>query len=657
MQPVETPRTYMGRYELTHLVARGGMAQVYRAIDLQLDRPVALKVLFPELSVDKTFVERFRREAQAAANLSHPNIVPVYDWGEDDGVYFIVMEYIDGRSLSAVLRDPQKLPPNQIAQIGAGVAAALAFAHRHGVVHRDVKPGNILITPDGEVKVTDFGIARAVNTEESLTQTGAVMGTAAYFSPEQAEGKTVDARSDIYSLGVVLYEMAVGRPPFSGDSPVAVASKHVRDEPTLPRVANTACPAALEAVIMKAMAKDPAARYGSAEELRADLLRFADGRPVEAGDPNVTSVMGAAAAGAAATTMMSPATGRTMAVPVGGVAAPGTNSEDEARKRRTRNLIWLLVLLLIALGVIAYFLFSSLNGNVTVPNVVGQTTAAATQSLKNEGLILKLPSQSEASATIAAGRVINTDPKAGTSVSKNSTVRLIVSTGPTIPTVQVPAVTNEQLSAAIQKLTATNPPLTYKVKYAPSNQPNGWVLSQDPAAGATIKANVPITLTVSNQTTVSVPSVLGQSPTAAGAALARAGLNVGSTSQGCPAAYQSGTVAAQDPGGGQNLQPNGSVNLVISNCVSVPGVVGQTANSAQNQITNAGLTANTTFDTTCPGNAQPGNVDNQSPSGGSQVASGGTVNISVCQPNTTTTSASTTTTTTALHGTTTSSTG
>ncbi len=660
MQPVETPRTYMGRYELTHLVARGGMAQVYRAIDLQLDRPVALKVLFPELSVDKTFVERFRREAQAAANLSHPNIVPVYDWGEDDGVYFIVMEYIDGRSLSAVLRDPQKLPANQIAQIGAGVAAALAFAHRHGVVHRDVKPGNILITPDGEVKVTDFGIARAVNTEESLTQTGAVMGTAAYFSPEQAEGKTVDARSDIYSLGVVLYEMAVGRPPFSGDSPVAVASKHVRDEPTLPRVANSACPAALEAVIMKAMAKDPASRYGSAEELRADLLRFADGRPVEAGDPNLTSVMGAAAAGAAATTMMSPATGRTMAVPAGGVATAGTNREDEARKKRTRNLIWLLILLLIALGVIAYFLFSSLNGNVTVPNVVGQTTAAATQSLKNEGLTLRLPSQSEASATIAAGHVINTDPKAGTSVSKNSTVRLIVSTGPTIPTVQVPAVTNEQLSAAIRALTATNPPLTYKVKYAPSNQPNGWVLSQDPVAGATIKANVPITLTVSNQTAVSVPSVVGQSPTAAGAALARAGLNVGSTSQGCPAAYQSGTVAAQDPGGGQNALPNSSVNLVISNCVNVPGVVGQTAGSAQNQITNAGLTANTTFDTTCPGNAQPGNVDNQTPAGGSQVASGGTVNISVCQPNTTTTSSSTTTTSTTalgLRGTTTSTSG
>jgi serine/threonine-protein kinase len=291
---------------------------------------------------------------------------------------------------------------------------------------------------------------------------------------------------------------------------------------------------------------------------------------------------------------------------------------------------------------------------------VGQTTATATQTLHNDGLTVKLPSQSQASATVAAGHVISTDPSVGTSVSKNSPVRLIVSTGPTIPTVQVPAVTNEQLSAAIQKLTATNPPLTYKVKYAASNQPNGWVLSQDPAAGATIKANVPITLTVSNQTAVSVPSVLGQSPTAAGASLARAGLNVGSTSQGCPAAYQSGTVAAQEPGGGANAPPNSSVNLVISNCVTVPGVIGQTANSAQNQITNAGLTANTTFDTTCPNNAQPGNVDNQSPAGGSQVASGGTVNISVCQPNSTTTSSSSTTTSTTaqgLRGTTTTTTG
>ena len=281
MEPVETPRVFSGRYELTHLIARGGMAQVYRARDRLLDRPVALKVLFPELSVDRAFVERFRREAQAAANLSHPNIVPVFDWGEDGGTYYIVMEYIDGQPLSQALRSGGPMPAQRVAMIGARVADALAYAHRHGVVHRDVKPGNVLITNDEQVKVTDFGIARAVNTEESLTQTGAVMGTATYFSPEQAEGGGVDPRSDIYSLGVVMYEMVAGRPPFLGESPVAVASKHVRERPPLLRDLNPTVPPALEAVIAKAMAKSADLRYQTATELRADLQRFVAGRPVD----------------------------------------------------------------------------------------------------------------------------------------------------------------------------------------------------------------------------------------------------------------------------------------------------------------------------------------------------------------------------------------
>src|ERR1700736_42893 len=226
MEPTKTPRVLSGRYELSHLVARGGMAEVYRARGRLLDRPVALKVLFPELSIDRSFVERFRREAQAAANLSHPNIVPVFDWGEDTGTYFIVMEFIDGRPLSSILKTAGPLSAERTADVGAHVAAALGYAHKHGVIHRDVKPGNVLITDEGQVKVTDFGIARAANAEQNLTQTGAVMGTATYFSPEQAQGTTVDGRTDIYSLGVVLYELVTGRPPFSGDNPVTIAYKH-----------------------------------------------------------------------------------------------------------------------------------------------------------------------------------------------------------------------------------------------------------------------------------------------------------------------------------------------------------------------------------------------------------------------------------------------
>ncbi|MGD0746971.1 MAG: Stk1 family PASTA domain-containing Ser/Thr kinase [Acidimicrobiales bacterium] len=637
MQPVDNPRVYSGRYELTHLIARGGMAQVYRAVDLQLDRPVALKVLFPELSVDRTFVERFRREAQAAANLSHPNIVPVFDWGEDDGSYFIVMEFIDGRPLSAVLRDPTPLPPGQIATIGAGVAAALAFAHRHGVIHRDVKPGNVLMTPDGGVKVTDFGIARAVNTEESLTQTGAVMGTAAYFSPEQAEGKGVDSRSDIYSLGVVLYEMAVGKPPFTGDSPVAVASKHVRDMPVLPRAANPAVPAALEAVIMKAMAKDPDDRYRSAEELRADLLRFADGRPVEAGDPGVTSMMAAVGATQAVPT----STGRTMAVPADG-RPPFASPEELERKKRTRRLIILLVVLLVALGVIAFFLLRSvLGGNVTVPDVVGATQSAATQTLKDDNLTVG--SATFRTSTQARGVVLSTDPKAGASVSKNSTVDLVVSEGPNIPTVTVPPVEGKELTAAISAIQGAG--LTYKITDVTSTQPVGTVISQSPAAGTKIKANVPVVLTVSGtQTSVSVPSVLGQTPASAGATLSGKGLNVGSQSNACSSQYGQGVVSSQSPAAGATVQPNASVNLVISSgsCATVPGVVGQSVSAAQSAISAAGLVANTTYDTTCANGAQPGNVDSQNPAANASVSSGTSVTISVCQSATTTTTSTTT---------------
>ena len=290
------------RYEIHKRIGRGGMADVFLARDLLLDRQVAVKVLFPEFAIDPNFVERFRREAQAAANLSHPNIVNVYDWGKYSGTYFITMEYVQGRTLAEILRTNRQLTAKQAAEIASEVAAALGFAHEAGLAHRDIKPANILIGSNGQVKVADFGIARAMNapTESNLTQAGAVMGTASYFSPEQAQGAQPDPRSDLYSLGIVMYEMVAGRPPFTGENPVSIAYKQVHDPPQPLNQIVADIPRPFEAIIAKLLAKDPKLRYPSAHALRDDLRRFRNGEQVQA--------LVSAVAGSQARTAVGPAT-------------------------------------------------------------------------------------------------------------------------------------------------------------------------------------------------------------------------------------------------------------------------------------------------------------------------------------------------------------
>jgi eukaryotic-like serine/threonine-protein kinase len=559
MDPSQTPRVFSERYELNHLIARGGMAEVYRARDRLLDRPVALKVLFPELSVDRSFVERFRREAQAAANLSHPNIVPVFDWGEDTGIYFIVMEFIDGRPLSSILKTAGPLSAERTADIGAHVAAALGYAHKHGVIHRDVKPGNVLITDDGQVKVTDFGIARAINTEESLTQTGAVMGTATYFSPEQAEGMGVDARSDIYSLGVVLFEMSTGRPPFLGDTPVAVASKHVRDHPPAPRELNPSIPPTFEAIILKAMAKDPSHRYATAEELRADLLRFNEGRSVSAMDetavvatPGTTQVVGAVA-GMEATRAVAAST-----------ASDPEEADEDGGPNRTRTYAIILVALLILLLVAGYFLGRNLgyfggSSSFNLESVVGKPVAQATIQLKNDGLDVTTTQQI---SNDNPGTVLSTDPSPGTLVKKGDTVDLHVAEKAPVAKVQVPAgIVNSPLSSAEAALREAG--LAYTVVNRTNNATKNTVLATSPTSGTTVKVGSSVTLTVSGgPSNVVVPSVIGLQQGVAGNTLGNATLNVNITSQASPQA--AGVVIAQSPNSGASVPPGTTVTITVS---------------------------------------------------------------------------------------------
>ncbi|MDQ3943947.1 MAG: Stk1 family PASTA domain-containing Ser/Thr kinase [Actinomycetota bacterium] len=632
-------RVYTNRYEIVRHLASGGMAEVYLAHDQLLDRRVALKVLFPEYARDPAFVQRFRREAQSAANLNHPNIVAVFDWGEDAGTYFIVMEYVEGRSLRDAIHADGPLYPNLAADLASDIAGALGFAHRNGVVHRDVKPGNILLTPQGQVKVADFGIARAGGASEGLTQTGSVMGTATYFSPEQAQGLPVDARSDVYSLGVVLYEMVCAVPPFSGDSPIAVAYKHVREEPPRPTVVNPDVPRELEEIILTALGKTPEERYPSADDLRADLARFRRGE-----QPNAVPglvVPAVPVSGTEPTTVTPRAVDHTrMGTAVAPVAPP------PQKKRSAWPFVLALVALLAVLAGLGYLLADQLQGDggggtVTVDDYVGLTLDKATLLIERAGL--EANPTFEINDRVPENEVFKQDPEPGTKVDKGDPVKLTVSQGR--GKVAVPDVSGQSLADAESRLEDAGFEVDVRQETSATVE-KGKVIRTDPAANMQIERGSEVVVFVSSGVElVKVPDVTGQDAVSAANQLGSAGFKVERVTEPSDT-VETDTVIRTDPAAGTDAPKGSTVQLVISSGqqqVRVPSVVGLTQSEATAVLQDAGFQVATQEVTTLDP-TRSGRVISQSPSAGTQAGKGSTVTITVGRLGSAPTATTTTTT-------------
>ncbi|MGY2001543.1 Stk1 family PASTA domain-containing Ser/Thr kinase [Blastococcus sp. SYSU DS1024] len=556
-----TPQVLGERYEIGGVLGRGGMAEVHHGRDLRLGREVAVKVLRHDLARDPSFQVRFRREAQASASLNHPAIVAVYDTGEDrtpsGATPYIVMEYVEGETLRDVLRREGRLPIERAMSLAADISGALDFSHRNGIVHRDVKPGNVMITPQGTVKVMDFGIARAVSdSAATMTSTAAVIGTAQYLSPEQARGEGVDARSDVYSLGCLLYELVTGAPPFTGDSPVSVAYQHVREDPRLPSSINPDVPPELDAILLKAMSKNPANRYQSAADMRSDLLRALAGQRVEAtpvmGDAEKTAIIGA---------------------PVGSYASgygdDDWGDEDQARRRKRRIIAIVSVLAVLLLGgaIAAAVALTRDDGpppvaQVTVPAFAGLDQATAEQRITEAGLAVG-DVTTEASTTAPEGQVVSSTPPSGARVEAETEVDLVVSAGPdTILVPNVVGLTEDQARANLEQAGFTN---ISSRQVDSIEYDEGRVAAVSPAESSQAGPDAVITLSVSTGT-IELPDVVNRTEAQARAALQEAGFSAGQIE------IQNverddvapGTVVETDPSAGQDVGSGDTITLRVA---------------------------------------------------------------------------------------------
>lgn len=581
-----------GRYRVLGRIGSGGMADVYLAEDDQLGRRVALKLLHRRFAEDDQFVERFRREASSAAGLSHPNVVAVYDRGSWDGTYYIAMEYLEGRTLKQVVRDEAPLPPVRAIDLTLPILHAARFAHRRGIVHRDLKPQNVIVDDEGGVKVTDFGIARAGASD--MTETGSIMGTAQYLSPEQAQGQDVGERSDLYSVGVILYELLTGKVPFDGDSPVTIALKQVSQDPVPPSELVTGIPPDLEAVVMWAMRKDPADRPQDADAMI---------RALEAVRERIV----------------------TGAEPEGGVVPPAGAAEGGPAKSRAWLWALLIALVLAGGGVLAYELTRP--EQRTMPLVVGKDLQTATQIISNAGFTGS-PEITRVQSNEAADTVIRQNPLAQSKVDEDAKITLTVSGGP--GTAGVPTVEGLTEAAAVKAIRKAG--FRPVVRSSPSGDvARGLVIRSSPDAGTQIDRDSTVLLFVSSgRRQVTVPDVVGQSVADARSSLVSKGFAPRTTEQES-ADRKPGTVLSQSPVGGSQTSEGADVSLVVAKApaqAKVPNVIGQGVDQAIGAVQDAGFKVKPNLQTVTD-QAQNDVVLRQSPAGGGSAKKGSTVTIVV----------------------------